>query len=227
MTGKDAIYPNGAADWETVSTELSDGEATASPVPAAGVRREPGASRSPRAPSGSSRRPARSSRRSPHRADWRVRKSRGGAGLRRGQGMVATDVTSPSAPRPTTRATASRSRSASAGRPRSCCRYGPVDRRLDPTGDSGWFLDTGLVLSGDRIAMLSQVTWGQDYDWRRARLCGRCSRRLPIGWSTAAGRPAIEPIDPAQLKDPFAGWRRMPTRQQRRSQRFSVRAVRS
>ena len=43
--------------------------------------------------------------------------------------------------------------------------YGPVDEELDPFGDEGWFLETGLVLTGDRIAVLTQLTHGQDYNW--------------------------------------------------------------
>lgn len=43
--------------------------------------------------------------------------------------------------------------------------YGPVEESLDPFGDEGYFLDTGLVLSGERVALLSQLTHGQDYNW--------------------------------------------------------------
>jgi hypothetical protein len=43
--------------------------------------------------------------------------------------------------------------------------YGPVDETIDPFGDEGWFLETGLVLTGDRIAVLTQLVHGQDYNW--------------------------------------------------------------
>jgi hypothetical protein len=43
--------------------------------------------------------------------------------------------------------------------------FGPVDEELDPFGDEAWYLETGLVLSGDRIAVLSQLTHTQDYNW--------------------------------------------------------------
>ncbi len=43
--------------------------------------------------------------------------------------------------------------------------YGPVDEELDPFGDEGWYLETGLVLTGDRIAVLTQLIHGQDYNW--------------------------------------------------------------
>ena len=43
--------------------------------------------------------------------------------------------------------------------------YRPVPPELDPYGDEGWFLETGLVLSGDRVAVLTQLTHGQDYNW--------------------------------------------------------------
>jgi hypothetical protein len=43
--------------------------------------------------------------------------------------------------------------------------YGPVDDALDPSGVEGWFLETGLVRIDDRIAVLTQLTHGQDYNW--------------------------------------------------------------
>lgn len=43
--------------------------------------------------------------------------------------------------------------------------YRPVPEDLDPYGDEGWFLETGLVVAGDRIAVLTQLTHGQDYNW--------------------------------------------------------------
>ena len=43
--------------------------------------------------------------------------------------------------------------------------FGPVDEELDPFGDEAWYLESGLVLSGDRIAVLTQLTHAQDYSW--------------------------------------------------------------
>jgi hypothetical protein len=41
--------------------------------------------------------------------------------------------------------------------------YGPVEG--DEFDELSWFLETGIVLSGDRIAVLTQQVDGQDYDW--------------------------------------------------------------
>jgi hypothetical protein len=43
--------------------------------------------------------------------------------------------------------------------------YGPVEKELDPFGDEVWWLETGLVLAGDRIAVLTETTHGQDFNW--------------------------------------------------------------
>ncbi len=43
--------------------------------------------------------------------------------------------------------------------------YGPVDEQLDPFGDEGWFLETGLVRIENRIAVLTQLVHGQDFIW--------------------------------------------------------------
>ncbi|MFE7227743.1 hypothetical protein ACFU7D_23330 [Nocardioides sp. NPDC057577] len=52
--------------------------------------------------------------------------------------------------------------------------YGPITAapgtQYDPAGreEDGWFLEMGVVLSGNRIAVLSQLISGQDYDWPAA-----------------------------------------------------------
>ncbi|MFD4328383.1 hypothetical protein ACFWQC_27370 [Nocardioides sp. NPDC058538] len=49
--------------------------------------------------------------------------------------------------------------------------YGPITAapgtQYDPAGreEDGWFLEMGVVLSGTRIAVLSQLMSGQDYTW--------------------------------------------------------------
>ena len=49
--------------------------------------------------------------------------------------------------------------------------YGPITAapgtQYDPAGreDDGWFLEMGVVLSGNRIAVLSHLVSGQDYNW--------------------------------------------------------------
>jgi hypothetical protein len=49
--------------------------------------------------------------------------------------------------------------------------YGPITAapgtQYDPAGreEDGWFLEMGVVLSGTRIAVLSQLISGQDYTW--------------------------------------------------------------
>lgn len=45
--------------------------------------------------------------------------------------------------------------------------YGPVDSSVDGYQDMVYFLDSGIVLAGNRIAVLSQVVTGQDYIWPR------------------------------------------------------------
>lgn len=43
--------------------------------------------------------------------------------------------------------------------------YGPVDEEIDPFGEESWYLETGLVQIDDRIAVLTQLIHGQDYNW--------------------------------------------------------------
>ena len=63
--------------------------------------------------------------------------------------------------------------------------FGPVDEELDPFGDEAWYLETGLVLSGDRIAVLSQLTHTQDYNWLNGtpveQMLPTAAERLAVG----------------------------------------------
>lgn len=43
--------------------------------------------------------------------------------------------------------------------------YGPVPRSIDRYGDASYILETGLVVTGSRLAVLSQTIVGQDYNW--------------------------------------------------------------
>lgn len=43
--------------------------------------------------------------------------------------------------------------------------YGPVPRSIDRFGDSSFILETGLVVTGNRLAVISQTIVGQDYNW--------------------------------------------------------------
>lgn len=46
--------------------------------------------------------------------------------------------------------------------------YGPVPRSIDDSGDFSYFLETGLVVTGERIAVITQTIVGQDYNWSAA-----------------------------------------------------------
>ncbi len=75
----------------------------------------------------------------------------------------------------------------------SVATFGPVDKALDPHGDEVYFLDTGLVLSGDRIAVLTQQTHGQDYNFEVTpvqRMLPAAAERLVDG-----GGATTEPSD--------------------------------
>ena len=41
--------------------------------------------------------------------------------------------------------------------------WGPVSEDIDPYGDAGFINETGLVVQGDRIAVLGLTIVGQDY----------------------------------------------------------------
>lgn len=43
--------------------------------------------------------------------------------------------------------------------------YGPVPKELDPTGDMAYIMETGLVRVGNRLAVLTSVIVGQDYNF--------------------------------------------------------------
>ncbi|KAA1427256.1 hypothetical protein [Nocardioides antri] len=89
--------------------------------------------------------------------------------------------------------------------------YRPVDESLDPTGDLGYFLETGLVLSGDRVAVLSQSIVGQDYNFEADRrpivvMLPDAARQLVLG--NGDGQPS-EPGGTRLIPDDFplaAGW---------------------
>ena len=68
--------------------------------------------------------------------------------------------------------------------------YGPLPESEDPFGDFSYQLETGLVLSGDRVAVLSQLTIGQDYNWPRALPSSRCFPTPPGAWLSATRTPA-------------------------------------
>ncbi len=75
--------------------------------------------------------------------------------------------------------------------------YGPVDEEIDPFGDEGWFLETGFVLTGDRIAVLTQLIHGQDYTWVDGtpieQMLPDAARTLALGNDDAA--PSEPPTD--------------------------------
>lgn len=43
--------------------------------------------------------------------------------------------------------------------------YGPAPKEIDPTGDAAYIMETGLVRAGTRLAVLTSVIVGQDYDF--------------------------------------------------------------
>jgi hypothetical protein len=92
--------------------------------------------------------------------------------------------------------------------------YGPVTKRLDPDGYEVWFLETGLVVSGDRIAVLTQVTHGQDYDWPEGtpveQMLPTAAERLVLGnGATLEPTPTDDGPWPTTIPDGFPltnGW---------------------
>ncbi|WP_322936958.1 hypothetical protein [Nocardioides bizhenqiangii] len=92
--------------------------------------------------------------------------------------------------------------------------FGPVDEALDPSGDEGWFLETGLVLTGDRVAMLTQVVHGQDYNWPEGtpveQMLPVAAERLALGNDeTAPEDPSDTGEGPTTIPEDFpltAGW---------------------
>lgn len=43
--------------------------------------------------------------------------------------------------------------------------YGPVDPSVDPYGDSGYFMETGIAVTGGRLTVLTTAIIGQDYNF--------------------------------------------------------------
>lgn len=77
--------------------------------------------------------------------------------------------------------------------------YGPVDEELDPFGEERWFLDTGLVLAGDRVALITALSHGQDYNFEvtpAARMVPAAAARLVLG----------EPGGPTDSPSPTDEW---------------------
>ncbi|KAA1421193.1 hypothetical protein F0U44_02460 [Nocardioides humilatus] len=90
--------------------------------------------------------------------------------------------------------------------------YGPVAKRLDPFGDEGWFLDTGLVVTGDRIALVTALSHGQDYNFEQTpaqRMVPLAAQRLVLGGGT--GEEQTTPPDGESVSLPVdfpltSGW---------------------
>lgn len=94
--------------------------------------------------------------------------------------------------------------------------YGPVDESIDPFGDFAYFLETGVVVSGDRVAVLTQIVPGQDYNWPEGtpveQMIPDAAQQLAIGNGTPT---EVEPSDgtdwPTVLSPDFpltSGWPR-------------------
>ncbi|RHW28864.1 hypothetical protein D0Z08_03200 [Nocardioides immobilis] len=82
--------------------------------------------------------------------------------------------------------------------------YGPVDEELDPFGDEGWFLDTGLVVSGDRVAVVTALSHGQDYNGQpppAAEMLPAAAERLVRG--NGVGDEPAEGDWPTTIPDDF------------------------
>lgn len=88
--------------------------------------------------------------------------------------------------------------------------YGPVDEKLDPFGYDGWFLDTGLVVAGDRVAVVTALSHGQDYNLTptpAARMVPAAAERLVRG--NGVGDEPAEGDWPTTIPDDFpldSGW---------------------
>ncbi len=88
--------------------------------------------------------------------------------------------------------------------------YGPVDEELDPFGYYAWFLDTGVVVSGDRVAVVTALSHGQDYNLTptpAARMVPAAAERLVLG--NGVDQEPAEGDWPTTIPDDFpltAGW---------------------
>ena len=58
--------------------------------------------------------------------------------------------------------------------------WGPVSEEIDPYGDSAFINETGIVLQGDRIAVLALTIVGQDYNFLEEDGGTPVNRMLPI-----------------------------------------------
>ncbi|MBM0124656.1 hypothetical protein [Pimelobacter simplex] len=72
--------------------------------------------------------------------------------------------------------------------------YGPVPKDIDESGDAAFIAETGLVRVGDRIAVLSSVVVGQDYNFTDGT---PVERMVPVAADRLQPGTA-EPFDPAK-----------------------------
>ncbi|MCX6401783.1 MAG: hypothetical protein NTX33_17865 [Propionibacteriales bacterium] len=98
--------------------------------------------------------------------------------------------------------------------------WGPVEKSVDPYGDASYINETGLVLRGDRIAVVGLTIVGQDYNFLEEdggtpvnRMVPVAADRLRPGGDTPA-QPSETLTEPASTVDPAiaddfplsAGW---------------------
>jgi|GEM_PF-6157613 len=90
--------------------------------------------------------------------------------------------------------------------------YGPVAEELDPFGYDAWFLDTGLVVSGDRVALITALSHGQDYNLTptpAARMVPSAAERLVLGNGVEQQPTEGEGDWPTAIREDFplaSGW---------------------
>lgn len=83
--------------------------------------------------------------------------------------------------------------------------WGPVPEDLDPYGDFAYISETGLVLQGDRIAVVSVRIVGQDYNWLPEdggspleRMLSKAAERLLPDTAPDEPDDPTEPTDPSE-----------------------------
>lgn len=82
--------------------------------------------------------------------------------------------------------------------------WGPVSEEIDPYGDSGYINETGLILKGDRIAVVGLTSVGQDYNFLEEEGGTPLNRMVPTAAARLAPGTAV-PTPPGETDGPTAG----------------------
>lgn len=199
LTGEDAVYPNGGGDWRTADTYRGDGQATISPCQRStftGLGADEVYVRTFEFTSGANDEVDPTLRFAEAVAQF-PDDATAGAAYDTIRGWY--DDCPPGSPDKFEGA---------AAEPVAIQVDGTAEARLltsfEENEDVGTFLEVGVVLSGNRVALLDQVVPGQDYNWSRGtpveQMLPVAAERLVLGngrpepsGPTAVGWPATVP----------------------------------